>query len=55
VQREVVADAWEYGVEGMLGPWDLQQDRTVSRGHQLTLEFPGEARLDDMILRALYQ
>jgi hypothetical protein len=55
VERQAIADALEYGVEGVLGPWDLEQDGTVSRSNQLTLEFPGKACLDDMIASALYK
>jgi hypothetical protein len=55
VQRQSIADALEYGVEGVLGPGDLEQDGTVARSDQLTLELPGKARLDDMIASALNQ
>ena len=55
MQRQAIADARKYSGESMLGPWDLQQDGTVSRSGQLALEFPGETRLDDMIAGALNQ
>jgi len=55
VQRQAIANTWEHSVESVFRPGDFQQDGAVSRIEQLTLEFPGKARLNDMIARALNQ